>query len=160
MSLHRPYLLTAFFIAFILCQAEHSARGQNVYIGTSSAISYDGATNKVKSDRRSEWLGGWTTIITNCGFDTACINNNRIAVARGFLESAENFANNPALANPGSHTYNREYVRLCYDAFLNRPAEPAGWDGWTNYIDSHPREYSNLVGGFINSTEYRNRFIQ
>lgn len=49
---------------------------------------------------------GWTTIIASCGFDTTCINSNRIAVARGFLESAENFANNPALANPGSHTYN------------------------------------------------------
>lgn len=101
---------------------------------------------------------GWTTIISRCGFDTACINSNRIAVARGFLESPENFANNPALANPGTHTYNREYVRLCYLKFLGRPPEPPGWDGWTNYIDGHPGEYSNLVGGFINSGEYRGRF--
>lgn len=103
---------------------------------------------------------GWTTVIASCGFDTICINNNRIAVARGFLESAENFANNPALANPGSHEYNREYVRLCYEAFLNRGPDGPGWDGWTNYLDTHPGEYANLVGGFINSTEYRNRFIQ
>jgi hypothetical protein len=43
---------------------------------------------------------------------------------------------------------------------LNRPPDPPGWDGWTNYIDSHPGEYGNLVGGFINSSEYRGRFVQ
>ncbi|MEK6283200.1 MAG: hypothetical protein AABN95_22825 [Acidobacteriota bacterium] len=101
---------------------------------------------------------GWTTIIASCGFNTACINSNRLAVARGFLESPENFANNPALANPGSHEYNREYVRLCYLKFLGRPPDQPYWDDWTHYINTHPGEYSNLVGGFINSTEYRGRF--
>ncbi|HKO43546.1 MAG TPA: DUF4214 domain-containing protein [Pyrinomonadaceae bacterium] len=101
---------------------------------------------------------GWTSVIASCGFDTACIANYRVLVARGFLESPENFANNPALANPGSHTYNREYVRLCYTSFLGRGPDQPGWDGWTNYIDSNPGEYNNLVGGFINSYEYRNRF--
>jgi hypothetical protein len=102
---------------------------------------------------------GWTTVITSCGFDLACRNNMRIAVARGFLESAENFYNNPGLANPGSHKYNREYVRLCYEAFLNRGPDYWGWEGWTNYLDTNPGSYSELVGGFINSVEYRQRFV-
>lgn len=101
----------------------------------------------------------WTSVITSCGFDTVCTNNQRIHVARGFLESPENFANNPALANPGSHEYNREYVRLCYTSFLDRDPDAPGWDGWTDFIDTHPGEYSHLVGGFINSLEYRNRWI-
>ncbi len=100
---------------------------------------------------------GWTSVISRCGFDQACINNMRMAVARGFLESGENFANNPGLANPGSHEYNREYVRLCYEAFLDRSPDQPGWDGWTNYLDSHPGDYNPLVGGFINSNEYRTR---
>jgi hypothetical protein len=101
---------------------------------------------------------GWTSVIARCAFDTTCIHNNRITTARGFLESPENFANNPALANPGSHQYNREYVRLCYTSFLGRGPDQGGWDGWTNYIDNHPGDYNTLVGGFIDSTEYRSRF--
>lgn len=101
---------------------------------------------------------GWKSVINRCAFDMSCINSQRIHVARGFLESPENFANNPALANPGSHVYNREYVRLCYTSFLDRVPDGPGWDGWTDFIDTHPGQYDNLVGGFINSIEYRQRF--
>ena len=98
---------------------------------------------------------GWTSVITRCGFDQNCIQNMRSAVARGFLESPVSLEMNPLLGNPGSHEYNREYVRLCYKLFLRRPPDPFGWDGWTNYIDTHPGAYENLIGGFINSFEYR-----
>jgi hypothetical protein len=101
---------------------------------------------------------GWKSVINRCAFDTTCIHNNRIVTARGFLESPENFSNNPALANPGMHEYNQEYVRLCYTSFLQRTPEQEGWDGWTNYLDAHPGEYDTIVGGFINSIEYRGRF--
>ena len=100
----------------------------------------------------------WTSVITRCGFDTNCIHSNRIVTARGFLESPENFANDPNLVNPGSHEYNREYVRLCYTSFLQRNPDAGGWDAWTNYIDANPGQYDTLVGGFIDSIEYRSRF--
>lgn len=100
----------------------------------------------------------WKSVINRCAFDMACIQTNRIVTARGFLESPENFANNPQLTNPGSPEYNAEYVRLCYVSFLQR--QPVGGEdqGWINYINSHPWDYNTLVGGFINSQEYRSRF--
>lgn len=110
--------------------------------------------------RQPEQAGwdAWKSVINRCAFDTSCIHSNRIVTARGFLESPENFANNPQLNNPGSPEYNQEYVRLCYVSFLQR--QPVGGEeqGWINYINSHPWDYNTLVGGFINSQEYRLRF--
>jgi hypothetical protein len=100
----------------------------------------------------------WTTTIASCGFDGACIYNMRIHTARGFLESSENFANNPLLTSPDSHIRNREYVRLCYVSFLGRPPDQTGWNNWTDYLDSNPGGYNHVVGGFIYSWEYRGRF--
>ncbi|HLL16979.1 MAG TPA: DUF4214 domain-containing protein [Pyrinomonadaceae bacterium] len=62
------------------------------------------------------------------------------------------------LAEPGSPTYNREYVRLCYVSFLLRQPDADGWDAWTNYLNSHPGDYNTIVNGFIYSVEYRARF--
>jgi hypothetical protein len=100
----------------------------------------------------------WTTTIASCGFDGACIYNMRIHTARGFLESSENFANNPLLTSPDNHIRNREYVRLCYVSFLGRPPDETGWNNWTDYLDSNPDGYNHVVGGFICSWEYRGRF--
>lgn len=100
----------------------------------------------------------WTTTIASCGFEGACIYNMRIHTARGFLESSENFANNPLLTSPDSHIRNREYVRLCYVSFLGRPPDETGWNNWTDYLDSNPGGYNHVVGGFIYSWEYRGRF--
>lgn len=100
----------------------------------------------------------WTSVVTRCAFDNTCRYNMRIVTARGFLESPENISGNPKLANYGSDEYNREYVRLCYVAFLNRQPGNGEDQGWVNYINSHPGDYNTLVGGFINSIEYRSRF--
>lgn len=100
----------------------------------------------------------WTSVMTRCGFDQSCIVNRRIITARGFLESPENTAGNPLLANPGSPEYNREYVRLCYTSFLLREPEQGGWDAWTNYLNNHPGDYNTIVHGMIYSAEYRARF--
>ncbi|MGI9108232.1 MAG: DUF4214 domain-containing protein, partial [Pyrinomonadaceae bacterium] len=100
----------------------------------------------------------WTSVITRCGFDRACIQSKRIVTARGFLESPENTSGNPLLANPGSPEYNREYARLCYTSFLLRQPDQGGWDAWTNYLNSHPGDYDTVVHGFIYSIEYRARF--
>jgi subtilisin family serine protease len=104
---------------------------------------------------------GWTNYINGCSGDGACINQRRITTARGFLESIE-FRNNHTILrdNPvGSQAYNEEYVRLLYVCYLQRNPEPGGFDAWLNYINTHPGDYDNLVGGFINSVEYRLRFL-
>jgi hypothetical protein len=83
--------------------------------------------------------------------------------ARGFMESAE-FRNRVggAFSSPapsaGDTPYNREYVRQCYLVFLRR--EPGGGesDGWLNYLFSIG-DYSGVINGFINSGEYRARFM-
>lgn len=100
----------------------------------------------------------WTSVMTRCAFDLECIRDKRVLTARGFLESPENTSGNPLLANPGSPEYNREYVRLCYTSFLMRPPDAGGWDGWTNYLNSHPGDYNTVIWGFIYSNEYRRRF--
>lgn len=100
---------------------------------------------------------GWTNYILQCGLDGGCRNSHRITTARGFLESPEFRNAHPIFANPGTPEYNREYVRQSYLAFLRREPDQSGWDAWTNYINN-TGDYDTLVGGFINSWEYHNRF--
>lgn len=100
------------------------------------------------------WLV-WVSFITECGFDQACINRLRIAVARGFFESAEFRQSHPGFDNPGSSQYNEIYVQQLYWTILRRPPDGA-WTAWLNYINQ-TGNYDGLVGGFINSSEYRNR---
>lgn len=110
----------------------------------------------------SGWTG-WTNNIEQCGNDTACANARRIEVTRGIMESDEfrqriGGAFNPAYPGPGDTAYNREYVRQCYVVFLGR--EPGGGEeaGWLNYL-FNSGDYNGVIDGFINSGEYRSRFM-
>lgn len=100
----------------------------------------------------------WVSLVAGCGFDTSCINSRRIGVARGFFESPEHIGEDPLLDDYGSDQFNREYVRLCYTTFLGRDPEEDGFNAWLDFINTHPGEYDSLVGGFINSTEFRNHY--
>lgn len=111
----------------------------------------------------SSGLAAWTNYINGCGADAACINQRRITTARGFIESPEFFSSHPTLSqySVGDVGYDQEYVRELYRHFLRRESEghPDMFDNpWFVYIRTHPGDYDTLVGGFINSTEYRNRF--
>jgi hypothetical protein len=101
------------------------------------------------------WLF-WVTALTNCGFDQSCLNSLRIAVFRGFYESAEYRQNHSGFEDPNSPTYNEQYVQQLYWVTLRRPPDGA-WTAWLNYLNS-TGDYNGVVGGFINSIEYRNRF--
>ncbi|MDT4952035.1 MAG: hypothetical protein QOJ02_173 [Acidobacteriota bacterium] len=99
----------------------------------------------------------WIREVTLCGFDQTCINNHSIAIARGFYESSEFRQTHPALQqNPGTSEYNEEYVRQLYRTLLWREPDAAYHD-WVNILNQ-TGDYSGVVGGFINSTEYRNHF--
>ena len=105
----------------------------------------------------------WTNYINGCGTDAACLNQRRITTGRGFLESGEFRSNHQYLRYPfvpGDPIYDGEYVRELYRHYLQRePDQPDIQDNpWYIYIRTHPGDYDSLVGGFINSTEYRNRF--
>ena len=100
----------------------------------------------------------WTTVLNQCS-DWPCLNANRIHTVRGFIESGEFRQAHPILLNnpPLTQAYNEEYVRQLYLCLLRRPADPGGFATWVNHLNS-TGDYSHVVHGFINSTEYRRRF--
>ncbi len=112
---------------------------------------------------------GWTSGIAQCVFDLSCIPTNRTNTALGFFFSAEFIQDvsqiDPVMANPpGSPNfnpavYNPRFVYWCYQTFLHRNPDQPSWDAWTNQLNSNG-DYSQIVYGFIYSTEYRNRSFQ
>ncbi len=86
------------------------------------------------------------------GFDgwVALLNSgtSRGEVMTGFTESQE-FRNN---------TGKRVEVIMLYEGMLRRSAEQAGYDGWVSYLNAGNASVP-LISGFLNSIEYRNRFL-
>lgn len=156
-----------------------SANGAGQWIGNSELYLYGGWLQNAIDDRsffvRQQYLDffqrepddsgwtGWTNYIEQCGNDSACANSRRIETAKGFMEAWE-FRNrvggafNPPYAGPGDTAYNREYVRQCYLIFLQREPGAGEQGGWLNYLFS-TGDYNGVIGGFINSGEYRTRFV-
>jgi hypothetical protein len=106
----------------------------------------------------------WTGQILQCGTDLNCSAEKRKLVAREFFFSSEFVANNPLLdpALRGTPSYNQEFVRQCYLAFLRREPDPGGWTFWTNNLNSYGNPtpdyaYTSFMGAFIDSQEYWNR---
>ena len=50
------------------------------------------------------------------------------------------------------------FVRLCYFVFLRRDADAAGFTHWLNIRRSGPNGKVAVIGGLLNSGEYRSRF--
>ena len=69
-------------------------------------------------------------------------------VMTGFSESPEYQAN----------TFNEVYVTMMYVGMLRREPEQGGFDFWLNYMDTG-NPGINLILGFLNAPEYRNRFL-
>ena len=100
----------------------------------------------------------WISYIDGCGGDSQCRNTRRITTTRGLLESLEFRQSHPILLNnnQGTQAYNEEYVLQLYLCLLQRQPDGA-ISQWLSYINS-TGDYDGLVGGFINSSEYRARF--
>jgi hypothetical protein len=101
----------------------------------------------------------WTAVLNACSpSDWPCLNAARIHTVRGFIESAEFKADKPALLNPGTiEEYNAEYVNQLYLRLLRRAPDSSGFATWFNHLNS-TGDYSHVVHGFINASEYRVRF--
>lgn len=109
------------------------------------------------------WVA-WTDVLTACGSDAACLASARVQVSKGFFFSQEFIGNDPTLAgsNQGTPSYNREFVRQCYLGFLRREPDQGGWDAWTADLnDPGPDQnnYDHIISAFLNSDEYRGRFV-
>lgn len=122
-----------------------------------------------RSADQSGW-NFWRSTITQCAFDTTCIANKRVDLARAFFYSGEFIGMHPELGGQrGTHDYNSSFVLWCYRAFLRRePNDPPdnNWNGynfWVGVLDSTNPDagddkYNQMLRAFIVSTEYRNRF--
>ncbi|HEX8072002.1 MAG TPA: DUF4214 domain-containing protein [Pyrinomonadaceae bacterium] len=54
--------------------------------------------------------------------------------------------------------FNPSFVFMQYVGYLRRDPEPAGYNAWLTYLNAHPTDFRTMVRGFMDSTEYRNRF--
>jgi hypothetical protein len=136
----------------------------------SSTNKIDGARCYVKQqywdflNRAPEQVGWdfWLGVITHCGLDRTCINDERVHVAKAFFFSAEFIQQDPDMANPpGSPNfdpaiYNPAFVRHCYNNFLRRAPDAEGSKFWTDAVNNDG-DYDHLIRSFIVSAEYRNR---
>jgi len=72
----------------------------------------------------------------------------RAQVVRAIVESDEIVA----------REYNGAFVAMQYYGYLRRTPEEAGYQDWLRVINQDPNNIRIMVGGFLNSTEYRLRF--
>jgi hypothetical protein len=56
--------------------------------------------------------------------------------------------------------YNSAFVAMQYYGYLRRTPESTGFNSWTNYLNTHPGDFREMVRGFVDSIEYRRRFGQ
>ncbi len=56
--------------------------------------------------------------------------------------------------------FNQAFVFMQYIGYLKSDPEPAGYQGWLVYLNTHPGDFRTMVNGFMNSPEYRSRFGQ
>ncbi len=54
--------------------------------------------------------------------------------------------------------FNPSFVYMQYVGYLRREPEPAGYNAWLTYLNAHPSDFREMVRGFVDSIEYRNRF--
>jgi hypothetical protein len=76
--------------------------------------------------------------------------------------TVEDFINTPEVMSPGTAFYERGYITMQYFGYLRRDPDPGGYNFWvwqlTGADSPHNHDYRFMVGGFINSDEYRFRF--
>ncbi len=56
--------------------------------------------------------------------------------------------------------FNPAFVAMQYYGYLRRTPEVTGYNAWLNYLNAHPRDFREMVRGFVDSIEYRRRFEQ
>jgi vibriolysin len=110
----------------------------------------------LKREADAGGLAFYLNSLQSCNGNTACLASNRVAIARGMLESSENRQQDPEL-NPASSGYNSAFITHCYTNFLRREPDSAGFNWWLSVLNSGG-DYNGVVSGFITSAEYRQRF--
>jgi hypothetical protein len=92
-------------------------------------------------------VGNRSTLIS----DLTAANNSdagRAVVMRSIADSQEE----------QNREFNSAFVYMQYVGYLRRAPEQAGYDAWLTYLNAHPADFREMVRGFMDSVEYRNRF--
>jgi hypothetical protein len=78
------------------------------------------------------------------------------------VQTIEDFILQPELSNVGTKFYDRGFITMQYFGYLRRNPDPAGFNFWVGQLIGpsapHRQDYRFMVGGFLNSDEYRFRF--
>lgn len=104
----------------------------------------------------------WTSNISRCVFDLNCIHAERIHIGLAFMTSPEFTQTDPIMANPPGSPgfnpaeYNPRFVYWCYRNYLKREPDAAGWQNWTNVLNSEG-SYAHIIEAFEVCSEYRDR---
>jgi hypothetical protein len=76
-------------------------------------------------------------------------------------KTLEDFILTPEMSAVGTPLYDRGFITMQYFGYLRRDPEPGGFTFWQgqlmNQNSAHYHDYRFMVGGFINSDEYRFR---
>jgi cytochrome c peroxidase len=74
----------------------------------------------------------------------------------------EDFILTPEMSNVGTLYYDQGFITMQYFGYLRRDPEQAGFDFWVGQLIGekapHKQDYRFMVGGFLQSDEYRFRF--
>jgi hypothetical protein len=54
--------------------------------------------------------------------------------------------------------FNPAWVYMQYVGYLRREPEPAGFNAWLTFLNNNPTQFTEMIRGFVDSVEYRNRF--
>jgi hypothetical protein len=82
--------------------------------------------------------------------------------ARDPAHTVEDFILTTEISGTGTLYYDRGFIVMQYFGYLRRDPEAAGFTFWQNQLmdstSAHRQDYRFMVGGFLNSDEYRFRF--
>jgi Tol biopolymer transport system component len=88
--------------------------------------------------------------------------NNLQNGARDPAHTIEDFILTPEMSSVGTLYYDRGFITMQYFGYLRRDPEQAGFDFWQQQLIGsnapHKGDYRFMVGGFLQSDEYRFRF--
>jgi hypothetical protein len=78
--------------------------------------------------------------------------------------TVEDFINTPEISGVGTKFYDRGFIAMQYFSYLRRDPDQGGFNFWTSQLIGqnapHKGDYRFMVGGFINSDEYRFRLAK
>jgi hypothetical protein len=88
--------------------------------------------------------------------------NNLQSGAKDPAHTVEDFILTPEMSAVGTKFYDRGFITMQYFGYLRRDPEQAGFDFWQQQLIGasapHRQDYRFMVGGFLQSDEYRFRY--